>query len=72
MSDAAVIDAITRATQPQRADHDPLAAAIRAKRDQADGAILQGRMSPDLYQYQAGYRAGLSEALRIIEAGGKR
>ena len=45
----------------------PIIAAITAKRDQIDGAILTGRLSAEQYQFEAGRRAGLSDAIRIIE-----
>jgi hypothetical protein len=60
----AVLD---RATRPQRAILEPAVEKITAKLAQIDGAILTGRMASEQYQFEAGRRAGLSEALRIIE-----
>jgi hypothetical protein len=67
-----VLEALDRATRTGQQPREPLVAAITAKRDQVDHAILTGRMSAEQYQFEAGRRAGLSDALRIIEGQQRR
>lgn len=68
---ADVLETLDRALASANRSVDPLVEAITAKREQVEAGIVSGRMPLDQYQFQAGFRAGLSEALRIIE-GGKR